>query len=212
MPTAGYIHPITFNIYLDDASARAHAPVKSVTVNQLIQWRPEADATCPDTGYGAGFAWRDMGGTCYNGYAFTITFDLTALNYNLPDQFIYGVAYNTNTWGYNPLGVPGPYESLNVGLNQTSAPSVGFDVDADSVYWNTVHAAWYTDGGANGSGIFRADSNWAPYVPAVKFTATWPVAANANACKNGGWQSLARANATTFKNQGDCIQYVNTGK
>jgi len=31
-------------------------------------------------------------------------------------------------------------------------------------------------------------------------------------CKNGGWQSSVRGNLTTFKNQGDCIQYVNTGK
>ena len=31
-------------------------------------------------------------------------------------------------------------------------------------------------------------------------------------CKNGGWQNYTRANGSTFKNQGDCIQYVNTGK
>jgi hypothetical protein len=38
------------------------------------------------------------------------------------------------------------------------------------------------------------------------------LAGNANACKNDGWQNLTRADGTTFKNQGDCIQYVNTGK
>jgi hypothetical protein len=31
-------------------------------------------------------------------------------------------------------------------------------------------------------------------------------------CKDGGWQTLAREDGSTFKNQGDCIQYVNTGK
>ena len=31
-------------------------------------------------------------------------------------------------------------------------------------------------------------------------------------CKNGGWENLRRADGTPFKNQGDCIQYVNTGK
>jgi hypothetical protein len=31
-------------------------------------------------------------------------------------------------------------------------------------------------------------------------------------CKNGGWQDVTRADGSTFKNQGDCIQYVNTGK
>lgn len=31
-------------------------------------------------------------------------------------------------------------------------------------------------------------------------------------CKNGGWRVHTRADGTPFKNQGDCIQYVNTGK
>lgn len=31
-------------------------------------------------------------------------------------------------------------------------------------------------------------------------------------CKNGGWMTSTRADGSTFKNQGDCIQYVNTGK
>jgi hypothetical protein len=35
---------------------------------------------------------------------------------------------------------------------------------------------------------------------------------NKDQCKNGGWQNYRRANGTKFKNQGDCIQYVNTGK
>jgi hypothetical protein len=35
---------------------------------------------------------------------------------------------------------------------------------------------------------------------------------NKDACKNGGWQELTRADDSTFKNQGDCIQYANTGK
>jgi hypothetical protein len=39
-----------------------------------------------------------------------------------------------------------------------------------------------------------------------------PIAVNKDQCKNGGWQNFRRANGSTFKNQGDCIQYVNTGK
>jgi len=39
-----------------------------------------------------------------------------------------------------------------------------------------------------------------------------PKAVNADQCKNNGWKTLQRQNGTTFKNQGDCIQYVNTGK
>jgi hypothetical protein len=31
-------------------------------------------------------------------------------------------------------------------------------------------------------------------------------------CKNGGWMTLFRDDGSPFKNQGDCIQFVNTGK
>jgi len=35
---------------------------------------------------------------------------------------------------------------------------------------------------------------------------------NKDECKKNGWQGLTRADGTPFKNHGDCIQYVNTGK
>jgi hypothetical protein len=38
------------------------------------------------------------------------------------------------------------------------------------------------------------------------------VATSKNECKKGGWADLTRADGSSFKNQGDCIQYVNTGK
>ncbi|HVQ38983.1 MAG TPA: hypothetical protein VMS31_15705 [Pyrinomonadaceae bacterium] len=38
------------------------------------------------------------------------------------------------------------------------------------------------------------------------------VATSKEQCKNGGYSSLKRADGSAFKNQGDCIQYVNTGK
>jgi hypothetical protein len=41
---------------------------------------------------------------------------------------------------------------------------------------------------------------------------TYDFEPSADSCKNGGWMTSVRANGSTFKNQGDCIQYVNTGK
>lgn len=38
------------------------------------------------------------------------------------------------------------------------------------------------------------------------------VATKKDECKKGGWENLTRADDSSFKNQGDCIQYVNTGK
>jgi hypothetical protein len=43
-------------------------------------------------------------------------------------------------------------------------------------------------------------------------TRSGAVAKTKDDCKNGGWQSVFRADGSAFKNQGDCIQYVNTGK
>jgi hypothetical protein len=31
-------------------------------------------------------------------------------------------------------------------------------------------------------------------------------------CKGGGWQTMTRPDGTTFKNQGDCVSYTNTGR
>lgn len=209
MPAAGYEHPITLNLYTDAASAEAHAPAASITQTFTIPWRPEADPTC------GGTAWRAGDGSCYSGYAFTISFDLRSLNYTLPDQFIYGVAYNTNTWGYEPIGAPGPYESLNVGIakfgNVVQVPTVGVDVDPDVVYWNTRVAAWYSDGGAGGIGTFRADTGWVGYPVGATFT-TFAIPATSAECTNGAWQNLVRADFTPFKNQGDCVSYTNTGQ
>jgi hypothetical protein len=44
------------------------------------------------------------------------------------------------------------------------------------------------------------------------FKVDFRVARAKNDCKNGGWKLVFRADGTPFKNQGDCIQYVNTGK
>ncbi|HEX7480788.1 MAG TPA: hypothetical protein VF331_23505 [Polyangiales bacterium] len=40
----------------------------------------------------------------------------------------------------------------------------------------------------------------------------FPVASEKSTCKADGWQDRFRADGTSFKNQGDCIQYANTGK
>ena len=54
----------------------------------------------------------------------------------------------------------------------------------------------------------------ATITPTVTPTATPTpnVPTNKAQCKKGGWRNLQRADGTSFKNQGDCIQYVNTGK
>jgi hypothetical protein len=202
MPAAGWTHPITLNLYNAPGASLPGTLIATATQTFTIPWRPEADPTCA-----GGTAWRASDGLCYNGLAFNITFDLNVV---VPDHIVYGIAYDTNTWGYHPIGTPGPYESLNVGIPTGQLATTGTDVSSDQVFWNTALATNYTLPGP--AGTFRRDAAWAPNgTVAAKFVATEiPVAgpASANDCKNGGWMTF---NDPAFKNQGDCISFVNHG-
>jgi hypothetical protein len=48
--------------------------------------------------------------------------------------------------------------------------------------------------------------------PAPGGVCSGAVVATENQCKNGGWKTVFRADGTSFKNQGDCLQYVITGQ
>ena len=160
---AGFNHDITLSIYAYTGNAAAGPLLGATTLNATVPWRPEADPTCAN-----GTAWRAQDGNCYNGYAFNVTFDFSSLGLILPDEIVFGVAYNTNTWGADPIGLPGPYESLNYALTG-AAPSVGTDVNADSLFWNTAHQPFLTTGVA---GVFGADSDWTGLAPMARFEAS----------------------------------------
>lgn len=90
---------------------------------------------------------------------------------DLPSTLIYGLAFDTANYGDAPLGVAGPYNSLNFALS-SGAPSVGSNPLPDTAYWNTSHAGFYADGGAAGVGTFRQDTGWSSYTGAVEFQAS----------------------------------------
>ncbi|HVG34783.1 MAG TPA: hypothetical protein VM911_17065 [Pyrinomonadaceae bacterium] len=56
------------------------------------------------------------------------------------------------------------------------------------------------------------------YTDLVNFNGTtydfepYVIASSKDQCKNGGHAQVTRADGSAFKNQGDCIQYLNTGK
>ena len=121
-----------------------------MTVNTFIPWNPEVSS--------------------FNGIASTVVFDFTSGGVILPDSIIYGLAYNTADYGAVPIHAPGPYNSLNFGLG-TAGPSVGTDTFPTTAYWNTGYAPFYKDGGLGGVGIFRQDTNWAPYTADIEVDA-----------------------------------------
>jgi hypothetical protein len=161
-----WTHPITLNVYNVDvtgANPALGSLIATTTQISTIPWRPEADPTCPNpTG------WRFDASTCFNGLAFNLEISFPQA-IHVPQRVIIGIAYNTQTWGYNPIGVPGPYTSLNVGLNTAASPSVGSDSDPDAVFWNTSTHSYYSDGYPNSSpDAFRRDTGWTGYVPAFQ--------------------------------------------
>jgi hypothetical protein len=160
LPATGWTHPITVNVYSSHLGSNGVPDQLVATVTQIvtIPWRPAADPTCP---FG-GTAWRASDLNCYNGLAFNALFNFGSQNVTLPKDVIVGVAYNTADYGATPIHLPGPYNSLNVGVPTGQTASVGTDDNADNVFWNTSFAGFYTDGGTAGVGIFRQDTNWTP--------------------------------------------------
>jgi uncharacterized repeat protein (TIGR01451 family) len=166
-------HPITLNLYNVDNGGtnppQAGSLIATRTQTFAIPWRPEADPTCSDP-----TRWRASDGNCYGGLAFQITFDFTGTT--VPNQIVYGVAMNTQTFGANPIGSPGPYDGLNFGMAQVP-PAIGSNPLPDTAFLNSPDAAGYNDGGSGGTGTFRRDpstaptpsNSWLPFSGAISF-------------------------------------------
>ncbi len=151
-PGSTFTHPITLNLYEVDNSGADPAPgalIASVTKDADIPFRPSASVECGDNRW-----YSEVTLGCYNGFNFTLDFDFSSLGIVLGDDVIVGVAYNTNTWGATPLGVSGPYESLNVSL-AGAAPTVGTDENQDEMFWDTTYGG--------GSDVFELSTDWSDY-------------------------------------------------
>jgi hypothetical protein len=143
--STSWTHPITINVYTNhlDVNGVPDQKIATVTRAVTIPWLPP--------GYG------------FSGIAFNATFNFGSLNVTLPNDVIVSVAFNTETFGSAPLGVPGPYISLNVGAPTGGVATVGTDDNADAVFLNAERAAYYNNGCAGGVvGMFCQDTGWAP--------------------------------------------------
>jgi hypothetical protein len=208
-----FSEPITLNVYNVGSGGSVGSLLATTTQTFNIPYRPSASPSCGDG------RWSN-GTSCFNGFGTQITFNPLA-GVTLPNKVIVSVAYNTSHYGYAPYGEATTcytsaggcgYDSLNVGTN--GAPTTGSDPQPDDAYLNDVYGYEYCDGGLGGAGTFRLDAGcWTGFQPAIRVAALYiNTPATANDCKNDGWKTRTRADGSTFKNQGDCIQYVNTGK
>jgi hypothetical protein len=144
-----YTYPITLNLYHPDDLTH---PFATRTQSFAIPARPPADPSCSDG------RWLAPDG-CHYGFAFPVTFDLTGVT--LPDSFVYGISFDTQSYGPQPMGAAGYYNNLNVGL-VTDPPSVGSRAGG-TVYENSSWTGAYHTGTP---GNFGVDTGWTSYAPA----------------------------------------------
>ncbi len=208
---ATFSHPITLKIYNVVAGNQVGTTIGSVTQTFAIPYRPSADlVNC--TGANAGKWYDASSNTCFNGKATNIVFNLSGLN--VPNEVIFGVAFNTSHFGYSPIGVAPcnassggcGYDSLNVGVTDPAVDNtVGSNPAPDDAYQYTIFGSC-----TNGPVIpFGLDAGcWTGFKPSIRFNAA-NTPQTKDDCKNGGWQNLTTANGEPFKNQGQCVSYVN---
>jgi len=170
-PGSTFAVPITLNIYdpNDDMSV-----VASRTQTFNIPFRPSTNPECPATVNGQGW-----GQDCFLGLADTIRFDLTGVT--APDEIVYGVAWNTASFGYDPIGNGVECQAvqyagcdsslLNLGVEGTAPANVGTDLSPNGAFQYSVFGSAYCDGGTGGVAVFRFDDGcWAGFNPLVQFS------------------------------------------
>jgi hypothetical protein len=197
----GFYWPLTLNLYKPTTSAlsginkpgtylAAGDLIASVTQTVLIPWQPTPSTSpeCLKTDEeenGSGLqAWQSPFGCEFGGPA-DVTFNLPNGGMSVPNDLVWGVSFDTETYGPNPVGYSGPFISLNVA--QTRSVRVGKDVNPGGLFLDSTEAveyeSCYTGANSTGSviggcptGSFRNDPNgWTGYVPAARFIASIPV-------------------------------------
>ncbi len=107
----GYTQSFTFNIYNAGTGSTPGSLIGSVTQDKYIQYKPTV--------------WNLPSGLPASGIAQNITFDLSGLvlagGITLPESIVWGLAFNTQSYGSTPTDTVGPYNMLNVCFNQSSA-------------------------------------------------------------------------------------------
>lgn len=167
-PGSTFAVPITLNLYSPGLSL-----IDSTTEVFNIPFRPSSNPECAETVNGQGW-----GPDCFLGFAHVITFDLTGVV--VPDQIVYGVSWNTASYGYNPIGNTAECQTvqyagcdsslLNLGVEGTT-PTNGVDESPVGAYQYAVFPSSYCDGGEGGTAVFRFDDGcWGGFNPLVRFS------------------------------------------
>lgn len=149
---ASFEWPVTLNVY---KVGSLNSPIARITRTFKIPYRPSERPKCPNVGWTKGY-----GKECDFAKGVKVKFQLPGAT--LPAQAVIAVAYNTETYGSEPTGGEGPYDSLNVAVDANykcvkenamtkaceneeyealpTAPSVGVDPLPEQVFLNTTYS------------------------------------------------------------------------
>ncbi|HEV3219337.1 MAG TPA: hypothetical protein VGZ48_06170 [Candidatus Acidoferrales bacterium] len=190
-PGATYNLPITVNIYsvnTNGTSLEGATPepapgtlLATLTENFDVPYRPSADAVNCNSGQ-----WYDQKDqTCFNGFASTITFDLSSQKVKLPKLVIVGFQFNSTDYGPNPIGTTSCnatsegcfYDSLNISTdsNEGNYKAIGAVLDVDGIFINYSApgaAACSTPFAEHTFGLDAGPGCWTGYHPEIQVTAT----------------------------------------
>jgi hypothetical protein len=166
-------------------------------------------------------------GDAVNGVGVTIKARNDAPSYSTQPATLANVSVTNNEIRANQSGLrfgePGKNNSGPTGVSvhyNNITGNVVLGIDNQSL--PTVNATCNWWGAPNGPGPVgpgsgdrvSANVNYSPWLiaPAPSGACGGMIVTTKGQCKNDGWRTLFRADGTRFENQGDCIQYVNTGK
>jgi Ca2+-binding RTX toxin-like protein len=169
-PGSTFAVPITLTLY-DPNDDMAVIDTGTQVFN--IPYRPSANPECPETVNGHGW-----GQDCFLGLSHVITFNLSGVV--VPDEIVYGVAWNTASFGYDPLGGSAECQAvqyagcdsslLNLGIEGDAPPFIGTDVLPNGAWQYAAFPSSYCDGGEAGINVFREDNGcWDGFNPLVQF-------------------------------------------
>jgi hypothetical protein len=153
-----------------------------------------------------------------------VDYDLTDANLAWQGRLVYEPYQNGTV-------TSGVWQTWNARAGEwwaSGAPGNGVCPQSNPCTWSEVLATFPNAGIRTSAGNvnFKAGGPWAGgfignvdrlVIGGNSDTTTWnfesfKAATNKDECKNGGWQNVRRADGSTFKNQGDCVSYTNTGR
>lgn len=195
--------------------------VTGSTANTSGVYGPYALGTVPPNNNRATWNWEfsiNSGSVLLNAYDYYVAIDSDrsqCINYTVVDAL---TNWNDNSYGFSTTpngqgvegtsGLPDNYAAIyTIAQQSQNLVFVGGNPNLPGTYNYELYAVEKGDGPG---GVRLASVGITVVVGSGGDVCNVPT--DKNQCKNGGWSSMTRLDSTPFKNQGDCIQYLNTGK